>query len=177
MNDTKNVRPDTGCLLVGGDFEKHTGNGVENSWLAAADPRTYLFREEDFGTNVFGSRFAVPAMRAKFPALLLDIPMRREDMRLRPTRGVAVLCLPPGSPWKEAVPLCVLGWRDDLVVMEDPDGMARETWREWDDQWFSRFLSAHVEEGRLQVWKLLADGCGKQRLFDAPFEAVQSAAA
>lgn len=148
MASKKLIRPSTGRLLVGGDFYKHTGYGVDRSWLSTENPKRWLFKHKDFsgGKESFGARFVRPAMRSEFSDLLLDIPMARDNGALKQSQGITVLYLPEGELWVNARPIAVLSWNQDIVVSEEVKGETLRAWRQWDDAWFRERVLRDVEE-------------------------------
>lgn len=175
VGKVESVRPTTGHLLVGGDFYKHVGYGIHNSWLSSDDPEGHLFSKQDFSQDEasLGGRFVLPAMESKFPDFLLDVPMARDNGAIKRSQEITVLFLPEGQPWQNATVITKLSYEEDLEVVEESDGKTLRLWRSWSDEWFRErvreTLISSLTEKRKEIVRLMLE----ESLLARPLEALE----
>lgn len=143
------TRPQTGRLLIGGGTHTNVNGSLYGSWLLADDPKQFLFKEINFvcGDNDIRDAFLVPAMRAKYPSILFDVPIDGRTGLLRQHCFITVLFLEEGDMWRNAKIICQLSRGRDLVVNDAWNDDNKAVWRKWDKYWFrERILGAVCDQ-------------------------------
>ena len=127
-------------MLIGGDFYKHGGCGIESSWLFTESPEKYLIKEEDLlASTGCIINFLLGAIKAKISNFILEIPWildeemrsKKESIIIKNSQNPIIYFKRYSDSWKEAKNILEISWNDI------PD--------QWDENWFKSFIKSNIE--------------------------------